>query len=183
MVELAEKFETSKEYSAVKGIAYKQEGEVKFSEPRGFVENLDELPFPSRELFDNESYKQYYLRRFGYSISPMITSRGCPFSCDFCSRPVFGQSFRVRSAANIVYEVEEIVGLGYDRVWFADDCFTLNRERLLDVCDELVKRKVRVSWECLSRVDTMDREVAVKMRRSGCVRVFFGIESGTDGGL
>src|SRR3990170_4980380 len=164
----------------VEGIAYKDNGIVKFTSPRKQVEDLDSLPFPTRDLFDNDSYKRHYLRRFGYSISPLITSRGCPFSCDFCSRPVFGQSFRARSVVNVVNEVEEIVGLGYDRVWFADDCFTLNRERMLEVCNELVKRKVGVGWECLSRVDTMDCEVAVKMRRSGCVRVFFGIESGTD---
>jgi anaerobic magnesium-protoporphyrin IX monomethyl ester cyclase len=141
---------------------------------------LDALPFPSRDLFDNEAYKQHYRKRFGYSISPLITSRGCPFSCDFCSRPVFGQSFRSRSAISVVDEVEEIAGLGYDRVWFADDCFTLNRERLMAVCSELAKRRLGVGWECLSRVDTVDPEVAVKMRSAGCIRVFFGIESGTD---
>jgi anaerobic magnesium-protoporphyrin IX monomethyl ester cyclase len=70
--------------------------------------------------------------------------------------------------------------LGYDRVWFADDCFTLDRQRLVAVCDELVKRRLRAGWECLSRVDTFDRDVAVKMRLAGCVRVFFGIESGAD---
>jgi anaerobic magnesium-protoporphyrin IX monomethyl ester cyclase len=79
-----------------------------------------------------------------------------------------------------VDEVEEIRRLGYDRVWFADDCFTLNRERFLSVCDEMVKRGLDVGWECLSRVDTMDREMADKMRLAGCVRVFFGIESGSD---
>ena len=180
MVEIAECHRKGIDLSCVKGIAYKDNGVVKFTLPRNHVEDLDSLPFPSRDLFDNEAYKQHYVTRFGYSISPLITSRGCPFSCDFCSRPVFGQNFRARSAGNVVDEVEELVGLGYDRVWFADDCFTLNRERLLDVCDELVNRKVDVSWECLSRVDTMDREVAARMRRSGCVRVFFGIESGTN---
>ncbi len=180
MTEIVECHRKGASFSGLHGIAYKEEGMVKYTSPRRHVEDLDSLPFPSRDLFDNEAYKRHYLRRFGYSISPLITSRGCPFSCDFCSRPVFGQSFRSRSASNVVDEVEEIVGLGYDRVWFADDCFTLNRERLLDVCDELVKRKIHVGWECLSRVDTMDREVAAAMRRSGCVRVFFGIESGTD---
>jgi anaerobic magnesium-protoporphyrin IX monomethyl ester cyclase len=96
---------------------------------------------------------------------------------------VFGQSFRARSAANIVDEIESIVGFGYDRVWFADDCFTLNRERVRDVCNEILMRELDVSWECLSRVDTMDREVAAQMKRAGCVRVFFGIESGNDGVL
>jgi len=180
MAELVECQRKGIDFSGVSGIAYKENGVTKFSSPRLNVEDLDSLPFPSRDLFDNEAYKRHYLKRFGYSISPLITSRGCPFSCDFCSRPVFGQSFRARSAGNVVDEVEEIVALGYDRVWFADDCFTLNRERLMDVCGELVKRKVGVSWECLSRVDTMDRESALKMRRAGCVRVFFGIESGTD---
>ena len=180
MVELAEKIENNEEFADVKGTAYKQGGEVKFSEPRAFVENLDELPFPSRELFDNDSYKRYNQKRLGYSISPMITSRGCPFSCDFCSRPIFGQSFRTRSATNIVDEAEAIVDLDYDRVWFADDCFTLNRKSLMGVCSELVKRNLNVGWECLSRVDTIDREVASKMRQAGCARVFFGIESGNN---
>src|SRR3972149_3580007 len=183
MVEIAECHRKGFGLWGLEGIAYKDNGIVKFTSPRKQVEALDSLPFPTRDLFENDSYKRHYLRRFGYSISPLITSRGCPFSCDFCSRPVFGQSFRARSASNVVDEVEEIVGLGYDRVWFADDCFTLNRERLMDVCDELVKRKVRVSWECLSRVDTMDLEVAERMRRAGCVRVFFGIESGSNSTL
>jgi anaerobic magnesium-protoporphyrin IX monomethyl ester cyclase len=180
MVELVDSFEKEAGFSSVKGIAYKEGSEVRFTSPRGFVDDLDYLPFPSRELFDNEAYKRYYAKRFSYTTTPLITSRGCPFTCDFCSRPVFGTSFRTRSAGNIVDEVESVVGLGYDRVWFADDCFTLNRNHLLSVCGELVQRDVDVSWECLSRVDTMDREVAAKMRKAGCVRVFFGIESGNN---
>jgi anaerobic magnesium-protoporphyrin IX monomethyl ester cyclase len=180
MVELVDCVDKGTSLSIVKGIAYKEGEKVRFSSPRGFVDNLDCLPFPSRELFDNDEYKRYYAKRFGYTTTPLITSRGCPFTCDFCSRPVFGTSFRARSAGNIVDEVEAIVGLGYDRVWFVDDCFTLNRDHLLGVCDEIVERGVDVGWECLSRVDTMNREVAAKMRKAGCVRVFFGIESGND---
>ena len=181
MAEIAECHEKCIGFSGVKGVAFNgNDGMVTQTSSRMQIEDLDSLPFPAREFFDNEAYKQHYLKRFGYSISPLMTSRGCPFSCDFCSRPVFGQSFRSRSAGNVVDEVEEIAGLGYDRIWFADDCFTLNPKRLLGVCDELVKRRLNMSWECLSRVDTMDHEVAVKMRRAGCLRVFFGIESGTD---
>ncbi len=110
----------------------------------------------------------------------MITSRGCPFNCDFCSQPIFGNRFRTRSAANIVDEIETVLALGYERIWFADDCFTLNRKRLIDICNEIIQRGIKIDWECLSRVDTMDREMAEKMRRAGCVRVFFGIESGND---
>ena len=87
---------------------------------------------------------------------------------------------RTRSVANIVDEVEQIAAFGYDRVWFADDCFTLNRNHLLAVCNEIVRRGIDVGWECLSRVDTMDDEVAEGMKRAGCIGVFFGIESGND---
>jgi anaerobic magnesium-protoporphyrin IX monomethyl ester cyclase len=87
---------------------------------------------------------------------------------------------RSRSVDSSVGEVEQIKALGYSRVWFADDCFTLNRTHLLNVCNELNRRGVDIGWECLSRVDTMDVEVAERMKRAGCLRVFFGIESGSN---
>jgi anaerobic magnesium-protoporphyrin IX monomethyl ester cyclase len=179
-VELVDSVDKGLGFSDMKGIAYKDDGEVRVNAARDFVEDLDSLAFPSRELFDNEAYKDYYAKRFGYTTTPAITSRGCPFSCDFCSHPVFGTHFRMRSPCSIVDELESVSGLGYDRVWFADDCFTLSREHLIRVCDEMVRRDVGLSWECLSRVDTMDRQVAEKMHEAGCVRVFFGIESGND---
>ncbi len=180
MVELAGAIANGVPLAGVKGLVYRNGDDIVSTGERDFISNLDKLPFPTRDLFDNGAYKKYYLDRFGYSTTSMITSRGCPFSCDFCSRPIFGADMRTRSIGNIVDEVEEIARLGYDRVWFSDDCFTLNRAHLLGVCDEIVKRKVNVGWECLSRVDTMDAEVASAMKRAGCIRVFFGIESGND---
>ncbi len=180
MTELVDCVAQHKELSGVKGLVFRNGKCIVHTGPRGFIEDLDNLAFPTRDLFDNEAYKKYYLNRFGYSITSMITSRGCPFSCDFCSRPIFGADMRIRSVSNIVDEVKEIAALGYDRVWFADDCFTLNRNHLLDVCREIVKREVNIDWECLSRVDTMDAEVAEGMKHAGCVGVFFGIESGND---
>jgi anaerobic magnesium-protoporphyrin IX monomethyl ester cyclase len=164
----------------VKGLVFKDEKSIVRTDQREFVEDLNSLAFPTRDLFDNKAYKKYYHDRFGYSITSMITSRGCPFSCDFCSRPIFGADMRKRSVANIVDEIEEIQAMGYDRVWFADDCFTLNRRHVLDVCREIVKRRVKVGWECLSRVDSMNAEMAEGMKRAGCIGVFFGIESGND---
>jgi anaerobic magnesium-protoporphyrin IX monomethyl ester cyclase len=180
MVEIADCVANGVGFEGVRGIVFRNGDRTIHTHPREFIEDLDSLPFPSRELFDNEAYKKYYHDRFGYSTSSMITSRGCPFSCDFCSRPIFGNEIKSRSVKNIVDEVEQIADLGYDRVWFADDCFTLNRKHVLNVCNELVRRKVDISWECLSRVDTMNNEVAEGMKRAGCLRVFFGIESGND---
>jgi len=180
MVELAQSVAERKSLSNVKGLIYPDGRRIAATPPRPFIENLDSLAFPARRLFDNAAYKKYYQTQFGYTTTSMITSRGCPFSCDFCSRPIFGADMRTRSVGNIVDEVEEIAGLGYERVWFADDCFTLNRRHLLEVCGELVRRRSGVDWECLSRVDTMDAETAAAMKQAGCIRVFFGIESGND---
>lgn len=168
------------ELANIEGIAYKHDGKIKFTKPREFIKNLDTIPFPARELFDNESYRAYYSKRFGYTITSLMSSRGCPFVCEFCSRPIFGTTFRSRSARNIVDEIEAILKLGYCRIWFADDCFTLNRTRLLNVCNEIIQRGIKVEWECLSRVDTVDKETMDKMKLAGCVRLFFGIESGND---
>jgi anaerobic magnesium-protoporphyrin IX monomethyl ester cyclase len=182
MLEIVNQFVNGGDLAQIKGIAYKDKdtGQVKWTSPRGLVEDLDRLPPPSRELFDNYSYKKYYSERFGYKTSAIMTSRGCPFACDFCSRPVFGNEFRSRSASMVADEIEEVISLGYNRIWFADDCFTLNRKRLIEVCDEIIKRGLKIGWECLSRVDTLNSETADKMKQAGCVRMFFGIESGND---
>lgn len=182
MLELVRTFEKKRDLNNLRGIIFKEKSGSRIIQtaPRPFISNLDEIPFPAREFFNNQAYKDYYFKKFGYTVTPMITSRGCPFNCDFCSRPVFGSYFRTRSAANIVDEIEDVLSLGYERVWFNDDCFTLNRNRLIEVCDEIIRRQLNVEWECLSRVDTIDSDVAQKMKEAGCVRVFFGTESGSD---
>ncbi len=180
MLKLVREVEEDADLSRVRGIAYKEKDEMKLTPPREFIQNLDSIPFPARELFDNQAYKNHYSKKFGYTITSLITSRGCPFNCDFCSQPIFGNKFRTRSAANIVDEIETVHALKYDRIWFADDCFTLSRKRLMDICNEIIQRRIKIDWECLSRVDTVDGEMTEKMKQAGCVRVFFGIESGND---
>ena len=182
MLDLVHTVENGNDLSNVRGIGFhtKNKSESKLTSPRGFIENLDRIPFPARDLFDNQAYKAYFAKNFGYTTTSIMTSRGCPFQCDFCSRPVFGNQFRTRSASNIVDEMETIQALGYDRVWFADDCFTLNKRRFIDICNKIIERQIKIGWECLSRVDTIDKEVAEKMKQAGCVRVYFGIESGND---
>lgn len=120
MLELVKAVNAEDDLSDVKGIIYRasNNGETRHTAPRGFIQNLDSIPFPSRELFDNEAYKSYYKKNFGYTTTSIMTSRGCPFNCDFCSRPIFGNQFRTRSAINVVDEMEAVQALGYDRVWF-----------------------------------------------------------------
>jgi len=182
MLELVHAVEDNHDLFDVKGIIFKDknDGKTVHTPPRRFINSLNDIPFPARDLFDNQAYKNHYFKKFGYTVTSLITSRGCPFNCDFCSRPVFGNQFRTRTAMNVVDEMETVLSFGYDRIWFADDCFTLNRKRLINICGEIVERGLKIDWECLSRVDTIDAEVAHKMKKAGCVRVFFGIESGND---
>ncbi|WXG44004.1 MAG: radical SAM protein [Promethearchaeati archaeon SRVP18_Atabeyarchaeia-1] len=179
-LELVKQFDRSGDLSRVRGIMHKKNGRVNCTGSRPFIQDLDSIPFPSRELFDNDSYKAHYSKIFGYTMTSLMSSRGCPFNCDFCSRPIFGNTLRARSATNVVDEIEQVKELGYQRIWFADDCFTLNHKRLLEICHEMIQRGIKVEWECLSRVDTVNKKTADMMKLAGCRRVFFGIESGND---
>ena len=109
-----------------------------------------------------------------------MSTRGCPFRCEFCSNVVFGDSYRERSPHNVVDEIEAALALGYKRISFADDVFTLNRRRVIEICREILRRDLRFSWECLGRVDAFDYPTANEMKEAGCFRIFFGIESGND---
>lgn len=165
----------------VDGLVYKEEdGGVVRTPPREVLSNLDSIPLPARDLFDNEGYIGYYRRRGEPPTTSAITSRGCPFACDFCSHPIFGESFRERSPGNMADEVEQILDLGYERVFFQDDCFTLTKGRVARFCDEVERRGLRFGWQCLSRVDAMDEQTASRMRAAGCDQVFFGLESGSE---
>lgn len=189
MLELAETYLRGGKLSGIRGICIgtrlESNGENKSmmirTPARPPIHDLDAIPFPARDLFDNESYEQYYQKRFGRRETSVITTRGCPFDCDFCSRPIFSNQFRARSAKNVVDELEQISEFGYDSVWFSDDCFTLIPSRVLETCQQIENRGLALKWECLSRVDVFNLEMAKEMKAAGCERVFFGIESGDDG--
>jgi len=172
--------QNSRDYKDISGIAYKSGDQVVYTKPRKVVEYLDSLPFPARDLFPNNVYQTRWRNRFGYSMTSLIATRGCPFNCDYCSRAVSSNKYRERSKENVVDEIEQILSYGYDRIWIADDVFTLHKDYVMGICDEIIRRDLKCQWECLSRADTFDTELALQMRESGCVRVFFGIESGSN---
>jgi anaerobic magnesium-protoporphyrin IX monomethyl ester cyclase len=181
-LEIVEKAKENRDFRSIPGIAYiddKSNG-IRYTKSRQPQLNLDSLPNPMRSLYPNALYQKYNRSRFGYSMTSLIATRGCPFRCDYCSRAVSGNSYRERSKESVVNEIEEIMSYGYDRIWIADDVFTLRKQYVNDVCQEIIKRKTKCEWECLSRVDTLDYEIAKIMKAAGCRRVFFGIESGNN---
>ncbi len=177
MCELVAAFEAGVDIGAVAGVVAR--GAV-LAPSRPFATDLDALAFPARDLLPNEAYIAHGRKKDGRAVTTVMSTRGCPFACEFCSNVVFGRSYRERSPGNVVDEIEEALALGYDRISFADDVFTLDRRRVAAVCDEIARRGLRFSWECLGRVDTLDYETARRMRQAGCDTIFFGIESGND---
>ncbi|MFQ6010802.1 MAG: B12-binding domain-containing radical SAM protein, partial [Nitrososphaerales archaeon] len=154
--------------------------QVHRTKARERIRDLEKLPLPARDLFDHSSYQRYYKQHYGRTMTHMMCSRGCPFSCNFCSKPVFGNIYRNRSASAIVDEIEDIQTYGYERVWFSDDIFPINKRLVEDVSSEIIRRGLDVEWGCLCRSDLMNQELARKMKRGGCFQVFFGLESGND---
>jgi anaerobic magnesium-protoporphyrin IX monomethyl ester cyclase len=116
----------------------------------------------------------------GLKQTSLIVTRGCPFSCDFCSKPVWGNLFRKPPLEKVFREIEEIRSLGYTCLWIADDCFTLDSGYLTAFCHEMIRRGVPLSWTCLSRVDRLTPELVGLMKRAGCIRVYLGLESGSN---
>ena len=144
--------------------------------PREFIQDLDALPFPAFDLMPLTAYTV-----LGHKLEhfPMITSRGCPFACRYCSSSLFlGRRFRARSPKNVVDEIEWLVNDFKARhIAFSDDTFTLSKRRVIEICDEIKVRKLDIEWSCSSRVDTIDKELLEKMKRAGCSAIYFGVES------
>lgn len=138
------------------------------------IEDLDTIPFPARHLIPTEKYHRTV---GGEPSAHIITSRGCPFSCAFCS-VVWPKQVRFRSAQNVLAEVQQVIKqYGITAFMVFDETFTLNKKRLSKILDGF--KRLHIKWQCLTRVDQVNRQILEKMKRSGCVQVFYGIESGS----
>jgi anaerobic magnesium-protoporphyrin IX monomethyl ester cyclase len=186
MQELLRAYEDVSDLATIPGIVYRpksgglSKGKSIYTPEREFEKQLDRLPFPARDLLPNESYIRYGKKKYGFSITTVMSTRGCPFRCEFCSNVVFGGSYRERSPQNVVNEIEAALEIGYERISFADDVFTMKKDRVIKICEEIQRRGLQFSWECLGRVDALDYPTALEMKAAGCTRIFFGIESGDD---
>ncbi|MCW4002870.1 MAG: cobalamin-dependent protein [Candidatus Bathyarchaeota archaeon] len=162
----------------VLGITLRQkDGKIIRTPDRPFIEDLDKLPFPAHHLLPLDA-----LKRMGKVLFPLITSRGCVFWCDFCSTVrMFGRGYRWRSPKNVVDEMQLVHDkYGVEQVTFYDDAFSVDRNRVLKICEELHARKLDMIWDCGTRVDMVDRDLLKTMRDAGCIAVWLGVESGSE---
>ena len=148
--------------------------------PAKQIENLDHLPWPDRGRIDLHRYLDAWTQRHGTSSVSLITARGCPFSCRWCSHSTFGQTHRRRSVESVADEVEWILGrYEPDMLWYADDVFTIHTGWSLRFAAELKTRGIRVPFECITRADRLSEPVAEALAEMGCARVWVGSESGS----
>jgi len=164
----------------VAGIVFKRNGESHRTERRPFIRSLDELPFPARHLLPPLS--MYHPAPTSYRKLPnahLLTSRGCAGAeCVFCDRAVFGSQIRFRSVENVFAEIEELINIyGARDLKFFDDTFTIDKKRVLRICEEFKKRRVDIPWCCLARPNTVNREMLKAMKEAGCWEILFGLES------
>ena len=157
---------------------WRRDGEVAINADRPLIHDLDDLPLPRHDLLPLERYRAPLVRgRYAF----LVTSRGCPAGCRFCIKHVsYGRSIRFRSPENVLAEIEQLLALGVRSVHMYADCFTLNRDHVMGICQGIEERGLDLRWTCNSRVDFVDPEMLQAMARAGCWMISWGIESGDE---
>ncbi len=167
----------------INGLSFRLENQIFHNADRELIRDLDTLPFPDHTCIIREKYTEPLspglYRNKHNQIAEVYTSRGCPFQCKFCStRLIMGQKCRWRSIENVMQEIDQLVlNQKYNYIFFHDDNFTLQKSRVLHLCNEMKKRKIR--WSCITRVDCVDEELIREMKGAGCDKIFLGVESGS----
>lgn len=175
LLEIVEKWRNKQDFAQIKGIFYKNNGKAVLTPARDFIQDLDNIPFPARHLFDK--------RYFDFAEITMISSRGCPYNCSFCQptlKKLFGNKVRLRSPENVMAELKLLIEKYPGKiVRFHDDTFTWDRSWISKLCVLIKENKLNFFWNCKSRIDVLDRELIVMLREAGCQRLDLGIESGS----
>lgn len=187
MLEICRVLDKGKDLQAVSripGVSMKLDGKVVAAPPRPPIPDLDTLPSPAFHLIPFEKYK-FTFEVPGHGNLPAInvmTSRGCPFNCNFCATPVnWGRAVRMRSPAHVIREIEHLIrAYGARVVFFYDDTFNTNMKRVEEICDLLIERRLNVFWKCDVRVDLLTRPLLEKMKKAGLFHLSFGLEAGSE---
>ncbi len=169
-----EAFEKGRDFSKIPGLCFRKKDAICRNKVKEWHDDLDALPFPARDLLRNEVYWQFISQRKNFTN--ILTSTGCTFNCKFCNEP--GGVFRARSVASVIKEIKECYYKYKIReVDFFDRTFTINRARVIEICNGIINNNLDIIWSCRSRIDTVDEELLRIMKKAGCFAIFYGIES------
>ncbi len=165
----------------IDGIAFQgQDGEVVRTKPREQIKDIDAQPWPAREVIDMARYVEVWREHHGKGSVSLITARGCPYHCRWCSHEVFGKTHRRRKPASVADELQWLIGRYHPQMaWMADDVFTIHHGWLFQYAAELKQRSLKLPFECISRADRLNPKVVDTLAEMGCFRVWIGSESGS----
>lgn len=181
IVELLDALEKNTPFNEIKGLVYRKGKEIIKNSQRPFIKDLDEVPLPARELLNMNLYKPaptYYNKLPSFLI---LTSRGCPYRCVYCSK-VSGNLYRHHSINRIIKEIEVLIkDYNAKEIIFRDDTFTINKKHVEDLCQEIIKRGLnkKIKWTCMTRVPLVTEDLLKLMRKAGCWSIHYGVESGS----
>lgn len=180
IVDLARSVAHGKGAEGIAGVAHLKAGKVVRGPARRFIPDLDRLPLPAWDLVDMEAYLSRWQRKTGERRAAVLTSRGCPFDCSWCSKPTFGRTFRQQSPRRVMAELWALKSrYGVDYIRFCDDVFGIHRAWLDELLSRMVDERIGLQYECLARVDLLKPDLLARMRASGLQRVYVGVESGS----
>lgn len=180
VVDLARAVARGEGPGGIAGVVHRAGGKLVRGPSRPFLRDLDRLPLPAWELIDMEGYLSRWERRTGERRAAVLTSRGCPFDCSWCSKPTFGRTFRQQSPARVMEELWALkreYGVNYVR--FCDDVFGIQRSWLDELLTRMETEQIGLKYECLARVDLLKPDLLSRMRACGLERVYVGVESGS----
>ena len=166
---------------AIRGVAFYRDGALVRTPPRDVLKDLDRLPLPARDLLDAAAYRKAWVERHGYFSLNIVTTRGCPFHCNWCAKPLYGQVYNTRSPESVVREMVELrQTLAPDHLWFCDDIFGLRPGWIEEFADRVTSAGARIPFRCLARADLLLKGETIKhLKRAGCETVWIGAESGS----
>jgi anaerobic magnesium-protoporphyrin IX monomethyl ester cyclase len=163
----------------IRGMAFLDGGKVRYTPRRAPIADLDTLPMPAWDLVDAAPYRDAWTDAHGYFSLNMVSSRGCPYRCNWCAKPIWGDTYHCRSAALVAEEMLEIKArFRPDQVWFADDIFALSQQWTHEFASAVERLGAQIPFKMQSRCDLMTRPTVDALRRAGCTEVWMGVESG-----
>jgi len=167
----------------VNGLIFKRGSSIIKTPPREMIKDLDTLPFPTRDLLPMDRYIPLPNQYKRLPVVHMVTTRGCPYPCTFCSASaVFGKRVRQMSPGRVVEEIRHVMErYGAREISFWDDTMTINRNWMMEFCNMILRKGIDITWTCYGHVNTVTREVLFKMKEAGCFNIFYGYESGNQG--
>lgn len=178
--EFVQAFQNDQNYDLVTGLIYKDKDGNHKNKPRIKMKEVDQFPRPNRAKIDLEPYLNAWKTHHGKSTLSISTQRGCPYTCQWCSTAVYGQSYRRRSPQLVVDEIEQLItDYQPDALWFVDDVFTVSHKWIEAFAKEMQARNIHIPFECITRAERLNDNVFEQLKSTGCFRVWIGAESGS----